>query len=50
VTRVVAQIFRDRETADQGRLKTWYSGVKLGRANMQSWFGNRVAGAEIIDE
>jgi hypothetical protein len=49
VTGVVAQVFWDREAADQGRLQAWHLGI-LCWGNLQRWLHNGVAAAEIVNQ
>jgi hypothetical protein len=49
VTGVVAQVLRDREAADQGRLKAGRNRVMLCRGNLQRRSVKSVAGAEVVN-
>jgi hypothetical protein len=50
VTGVVAQVLRDREAADQGRLKAGRNRVMLCGGDLQRWSVKGVAGAEVVNQ
>jgi hypothetical protein len=46
---VVAEVLRDREAADHGRLKAGRNRVMLGWSDLQHWVLKSVAGTDVVN-